>query len=75
MQWHFAIMWILIANFLVYISLNLVSGRLREKLLPLNLRTVIADLAAALRARLQHEDLGRYNAVLMKWSAPPLQTR
>src|ERR1700742_3895001 len=61
--WHFAIMWLLVANFLVYLAANLASGRLRHKLLPLSPRALIADLGAALRGKLKHEDLARYNAV------------
>jgi thiosulfate reductase cytochrome b subunit len=61
--WHFAIMWLLVANFLVYLAANLASGRLRHKLLPLSPRALIADLGAALRGKLKHEDLAHYNAV------------
>ena len=61
--WHFAIMWLLMANFLVYLGLNLASGRLRRKLLPVTFKSLVADLVAALRGRLGHEDLSRYNAL------------
>ena len=61
--WHFAIMWILVANFLIYLGLNLASGRLRRKLLPISFKSLATDLVAALRGRLGHEDLTRYNAV------------
>ncbi|SDH26862.1 cytochrome b/b6 domain-containing protein [Paraburkholderia phenazinium] len=61
--WHFAVMWLLVANFLVYLGLNLVSGRLRDKLLPLSFRALAADTLAALRGRLTHNDLSRYNAI------------
>jgi thiosulfate reductase cytochrome b subunit len=61
--WHFAIMWLLVANFLVYLGLNLASGRLRRKLLPVRFKSLATDLVAALRGRLGHEDLTRYNAV------------
>lgn len=63
LMWHFAIMWLLIANFLVYLGLNLASGRLRRKLLPLSVRSLVTDLVAALRGTLGHEDLSHYNAV------------
>ena len=33
--WHFAAMWLLIANALVYFVLGLVTGRLRRQLLPI----------------------------------------
>jgi thiosulfate reductase cytochrome b subunit len=61
--WHFAIMWILIANFLIYLGLNLASGRLRRKLLPISFKSLATDLVAALRGTLEHEDLTHYNAV------------
>ena len=61
--WHFAIMWLLMANFIVYLGLNLASGRLRRKLLPISFKSLATDVVAALRGRLGHEDLSRYNAV------------
>ena len=61
--WHFAVMWLLVANFLVYVGLNLASGRLRRKLLPLTFRSLAADTVATLRGRLTHGDLSRYNAI------------
>ncbi len=61
--WHFAIMWVLVANFLIYLGLNLASGRLRRKLLPISFKSLATDLVAALRGTLGHEDLTRYNAV------------
>ncbi len=61
--WHFAFMWLLVANFLVYLGLNIASGRLRQKLLPIRFKSLANDLVAALRGSLGHEDLARYNAV------------
>lgn len=61
--WHFAVMWILVANFLVYLGLGIATGRLRKKLFPLSVRAIVSDLAAALRGKLGHGDLSRYNAV------------
>jgi thiosulfate reductase cytochrome b subunit len=61
--WHFAAMWLLAANGLLYLSLNLASGRLRKKFLPVSARAVVADLVAALRGQLSHADLSHYNAV------------
>ncbi|MBB3000673.1 MULTISPECIES: cytochrome b/b6 domain-containing protein [Paraburkholderia] len=61
--WHFAFMWILVANFGAYLVANLSTGRLREKFLPLSLRAVVTDLVAALRGKLSHGDPGQYNAV------------
>jgi thiosulfate reductase cytochrome b subunit len=61
--WHFAVMWLLVANFIVYLALNLASGRFRRKLLPVRPKQLAADLVAALRGRLKHDDLAHYNAV------------
>jgi thiosulfate reductase cytochrome b subunit len=61
--WHFAAMWLLVTNFVVYLVLNVVSGRFVDKLLPLSASGVIHDLWAAVRGALPHADLSRYNAV------------
>lgn len=61
--WHFAAMWVLIANGLVYLTANLLSGRFAERFLPLRPAEIVADLRAALTGRLAHGDLRRYNAV------------
>ena len=63
LQWHFAAMWLLAANGLVYLLINAASGRLWHRFLPLTPRAVYADLKAALRGRLSHADPRRYNAV------------
>jgi thiosulfate reductase cytochrome b subunit len=62
-QWHFAAMWLLAANGLAYVLLNLATGRAARRFLPLSPRALVADLASALRGRLTHADPGRYNAV------------
>ena len=62
-QWHFAAMWLLAVNGLVYLVLNLVSGRAWRKFLPLTPRAVWRDLRDALAGRLAHADPTRYNAV------------
>jgi len=63
LQWHFAVMWLLVANFMVYVGLNLASRRLRRKLLPISFKSLTTDFVAALRGKLGHEDLSHYNAV------------
>jgi thiosulfate reductase cytochrome b subunit len=63
LQWHFAVMWLLVANFIVYLAANLASGRFQRKLLPLKPTQLVADLVAALRGRLKHDDLAHYNAI------------
>lgn len=62
-QWHFAAMWLLAANGMVYLVCNAGTGRLVRKFFPLSPRAIVADLLAALRGRLSHADPRRYNAV------------
>src|ERR1700690_3320639 len=62
-QWHFAAMWLLAANGLVYLLCNIGSGRLAHKFFPLSPRAIVADLLAALRGHLSHADPRQYNAV------------
>jgi thiosulfate reductase cytochrome b subunit len=61
--WHFAAMWLLVVNGLVYVGLGLMTGRFRRKLLPLRPGEVVADARAALSGHLSHDDLSVYNAV------------
>ena len=61
--WHFAAMWVLVINGLVYVTLGIYTGRFRRKLLPITPRAVFADIKAALTFKLAHEDLSTYNAV------------
>lgn len=62
LQWHFAAMWLLAANGLVYVVYGIASGHFRRKLLPIAPRAVLQDVLEALRGRLAHEDLSVYNA-------------
>lgn len=61
-QWHFAAMWLLVLNGLVYVVYGILSGHFRRKLLPLSPRAVLHDVGEALRGRLAHQDLAVYNA-------------
>jgi len=61
--WHFAAMWVLVINGIVYVTLGIVTGRFRRKLLPIRPSEVAADVKAALSGRLAHDDLSVYNAV------------
>ncbi|WP_442781979.1 cytochrome b/b6 domain-containing protein [Collimonas fungivorans] len=63
LQWHFAAMWLLFFNGLVYLLLNTGSGRLWKKFLPLRPTEVVQDFVKALRGKLQHDALDHYNAV------------
>jgi thiosulfate reductase cytochrome b subunit len=61
--WHFAAMWLLVVNGLVYGMLGLLTGHFRQKLLPLRPADFARDLRAALSGRLAYEDFSVYNAV------------
>jgi thiosulfate reductase cytochrome b subunit len=61
--WHFAAMWLLVINGVVYVTLGIVTGRFRRKFFPIRPRDVVRDLVAALRGKLSHDDLSVYNAV------------
>ena len=61
--WHFAAMWLLVINGIVYVTLGFATGRFHRKLLPIWPRAVLDDFLAALRGRLSHEDLAVYNSV------------
>jgi thiosulfate reductase cytochrome b subunit len=63
LAWHFAAMWLVALNGIVYVGLGLATGRFRAKLFPIRPREVLADVAAALRGKLAHDDLAAYNAV------------
>jgi thiosulfate reductase cytochrome b subunit len=61
--WHFAAMWLLVVNGLVYMTLGLATGRFRRKLLPITAGALIDDTKAALTLKLSHDDLSHYNAI------------
>jgi thiosulfate reductase cytochrome b subunit len=61
--WHFAAMWVLAVNGIVYLLLGLLTGRFRRKLLPIRPGEVVSDAGLALRGRLAHDDLAVYNAL------------
>jgi thiosulfate reductase cytochrome b subunit len=63
LQWHFAAMWLLVFNGIVYLALNLVSGRFFRKFMPVSPRAIVRDFIAALTGKLSHADLSHYNAV------------
>lgn len=63
LQWHFAAMWLLVFNGLLYLALNIFSGRFRRKFLPLSVKGVAHDLIEALQGRLSHANPRQYNHV------------
>ncbi len=61
--WHFAGMWLLALNGLCYLIYGIVTGRLRERLLPIRIRDVIKTVRETLHFHIDHSDLTTYNAV------------
>lgn len=62
LYWHFFAMWILCVNGVAYLLANGLTGRLWQRFFPLRWNELKADLWAAMRGRLSHADLARYNA-------------
>ena len=61
--WHFAGMWLLALNGLAYLVYGFVTGRLRERLLPIRLGEIIKTVRDTLHFKIEHNDLTTYNAV------------
>ena len=47
--WHFAFMWLLVVNGLVYLTGNIVTGRLSQKFFPLRPKELLEDVLNTLR--------------------------
>jgi len=62
LQWHFAAMWVLAINGMIYLAYGVFSGHLFRRMLPISPREMIHDVLNALRGRLAHDDLSVYNA-------------
>ena len=63
LNWHFAGMWLLVVNGLAYLVYGVVTGRLRERLLPIRISDLVRTLRDTLHFRIAHDDLTTYNAV------------
>jgi thiosulfate reductase cytochrome b subunit len=61
--WHFAGMWLLGLNGLAYLTYGVITGRLRERLLPIRIADLVHTVRETLHFKLAHEDLTTYNAV------------
>jgi thiosulfate reductase cytochrome b subunit len=62
LAWHFAAMWLLAVNFVIYLTYGLAVGHIRRRLFPLRPREIWHDANLALRFCLPHRD-PEYNAV------------
>lgn len=63
LNWHFAGMWVLALNGAAYLVYGFLTGRFRERLLPIKLSEILHTVAETMRLRFAHEDLTIYNAV------------
>ena len=63
LNWHFAGMWLLVLNGLAYLGYGLITGRLRERLLPIRFSDLVQTVRDTLHFKIAHEDLTTYNAV------------
>src|SRR5438132_12901243 len=61
--WHFAAMWLLMVNGLIYLIVGFATGRFRKKLLPMTPTGVVSDVKSALTFKLAHDDLTKYTYV------------
>src|SRR6266849_4820945 len=61
--WHFAAMWMLAVNGLLYLVLGIATGRFKRMLVPIRPADVLADAMAAFTGKLSYDDLSVYNAV------------
>jgi thiosulfate reductase cytochrome b subunit len=62
LQWHFAAMWVLFINGIVYLTYGALSGRFRNLLLPITVDGVRSAVRDAISFKLDHET-GVYNHV------------
>jgi thiosulfate reductase cytochrome b subunit len=61
--WHFAAMWLLMINGLLYLIYGFATGRFRRKLVPIRVSEFIETVRETLRLKLGHDDITHYNAV------------
>jgi len=61
--WHFAFMWLLVGNGVIYLIFNIASGRMLKKFFPLRIQEFVQDVFDTLKGKLSHEDLSHYNTI------------
>ena len=62
LQWHFAAMWLLVTNGIVYVLYGVFSGHYRASFFPLTARAIAREFTNVLRGRMSHRP-GAYNAL------------
>ena len=63
LMWHFAAMWLLVLNGLIYLNINILSGRLKDRFFPIRGRDLRGTFINAIKGKLAHDNLTQYNAV------------
>ena len=61
--WHFAAMWLLFFNGLIYLGVNIFSGRLKSRFFPIRFWELISVAHDAVRGKLVHNTYTEYNAL------------
>ena len=61
--YHFAAMWLLMLNGLAYLAYGVVTGRFRQRLLPIRVSEIVTTVQETLHLHIAHDDLTVYNAV------------
>jgi thiosulfate reductase cytochrome b subunit len=61
--WHFAAMWLLFCNGLMYLFLNIASGRFKARFFPIRGYDLKSAFLDALKGKLAHDTLSEYNAI------------
>jgi thiosulfate reductase cytochrome b subunit len=61
--WHFAGMWLLALNGFAYLLYGILTGRLRERMLPIRVGELVQTVRDTLHFKIEHDDLTVYNAV------------
>ena len=62
LQWHFAAMWLLVINLLVYVIVGFATGHFRRRFTPVSRSSVLGDMTKALKGKLPHNTT-TYSAV------------
>lgn len=63
LQWHFAAMWLLVINGIFYLVMNFATGRFNYKFRPVSFKAFKDEVGQAMRFKLHHTDLRRYNMI------------
>ena len=61
--WHFAAMWLVFANGVLYLFLNILTGRFKARFFPIRPHDLLHDFSAAIKGKLKHDTLAEYSAL------------